>query len=785
MNSVKEVQIKDFSELTAMSDTDIFYIVSNGISYKISGSKIVTYIKDHPDLTNKYVLKVDIGTDVAPLNSGKKLDSAYIIFGKTENTVYNGADGAALEQSLSNHLSDITNPHKVTKEQVGLENVENKNSETIRGELTKENVVDALGFEPEIDGAYEQATAYTDAKILELINGAPETLDTLKEVADAISEHSEIVDALNSAIGKKADQVELDTHTGNSTIHVTQIDKDNISTAISHANSAHARMDATKTEKSNINGNVKINDTETVVYEHPLSGVTAGTYRQITVDANGHVTGGNNTALPLTQGGTGATTAAQALSNLGLTATADEINKLDGAIVSTDEINYLSGTTSNIQKQINNKANSSHGNHVPDISSATSGNFLKSNGVTSEWGALTADEISTALGYVPGTGSNIITAVKGDAETEYQTGEYNITPAKIGLGNVDNTHDNEKAVLSASKLTTARKIGNASFNGATDITLEQIADVATQSSAGWMSSIDKEKLDNADYYATNIPFIAGTQTVGTSTWVGTTSEISELVDGQTIRYWLPYSSGSRNATLNLTLKDGTTTGAINCYKLGANRLSTQYTAGSIITMTYRENVAIAGSGSYTGWWANADYNVDTYDRVRYAQAIKCGTTAIANDNIIVGSDGLFQHLKLGRAFDVTYPILYASSSISASATGTNNYMIIPCGITTTQSITLTAYKPVFIKGSLSGTIFTPISTAPLTQTVPTSADGYEYILLGIAYSTTHIYLLADHPIFAYKGGAFRQTIQGVDANEIVSTTEPTDQPTNGYWLKPL
>ena len=36
-----------------------------------------------------------------------------------------------------------------------------------------------------------------------------------------------------------------------------------------HANSSHARTDATRTEASSINGNVKINGSETIVYTHP------------------------------------------------------------------------------------------------------------------------------------------------------------------------------------------------------------------------------------------------------------------------------------------------------------------------------------------------------------------------------------------------------------------------------------------------------------------------------------------------------------------------------------
>ncbi|EOS24128.1 hypothetical protein C806_02170 [Lachnospiraceae bacterium 3-1] len=50
---------------------------------------------------------------------------------------------------------------------------------------------------------YEQLTGYTDVKIGQLINGAPETLDTIKEVADAILENETVVEALDEAIGKK------------------------------------------------------------------------------------------------------------------------------------------------------------------------------------------------------------------------------------------------------------------------------------------------------------------------------------------------------------------------------------------------------------------------------------------------------------------------------------------------------------------------------------------------------------------------------------------------------
>lgn len=46
------------------------------------------------------------------------------------------------------------------------------------------------------------------AAISELIGGAPETYDTLKEIADYISAHKDVSDALTEAIGKKVDKVE-------------------------------------------------------------------------------------------------------------------------------------------------------------------------------------------------------------------------------------------------------------------------------------------------------------------------------------------------------------------------------------------------------------------------------------------------------------------------------------------------------------------------------------------------------------------------------------------------
>lgn len=154
------------------------------------------------------------------------------------------------------------NKPSYTKLEVGLGNVDNT-SDTNKPVSTAQQTA--------IDTAYANANKYTDKKVADLIGSAPETMDTLEEVAAAIQENKDVEKALNEAIGKKANQTELDTHTGNSTIHITASERTKWNAAKTHADSAHARTDATKVEKSTTNGNIKINGTETTVYTHPSS----------------------------------------------------------------------------------------------------------------------------------------------------------------------------------------------------------------------------------------------------------------------------------------------------------------------------------------------------------------------------------------------------------------------------------------------------------------------------------------------------------------------------------
>lgn len=156
-----------------------------------------------------------------------KLDNHhFVLTDELENTISSDSTTTAptanavkiVNDKLDSHTNNHDNPHNVTKEQVGLGN--NDNTADIDKPVS-------TAQQKAIDDAYANSNKYTDKKIADLIGGAPETLDTLKEVADAISASKSTEEALNSAIGTKANQAELDTHTGNDTIHIKSDEREN------------------------------------------------------------------------------------------------------------------------------------------------------------------------------------------------------------------------------------------------------------------------------------------------------------------------------------------------------------------------------------------------------------------------------------------------------------------------------------------------------------------------------------------------------------------------------
>ena len=118
---------------------------------------------------------------------------------------------------------------------------------------------------------------------------AQESLNTLTEIAAWIQEHPDDASAMNAAIAKLNEIAagiggEEDDY---ATVMATLEGK--ITAAM-----AGIAQGATKVEKSEINGNIKINGQETVVYTHPAGSAVEAGFKKVGSDASGHVVLGDD-----------------------------------------------------------------------------------------------------------------------------------------------------------------------------------------------------------------------------------------------------------------------------------------------------------------------------------------------------------------------------------------------------------------------------------------------------------------------------------------------------------
>lgn len=94
---------------------------------------------------------------------------------------------------------------------------------------------------------------------------------------------------------------------------------------------------------------------------------------------------------------------------------------------------------------------------------------------------MSADEHTKLTGIESGAQVNAVTGVKGNAENNYRTGEINISPANIGLGNVDNTSDANKPISTATQ--TALNAKQDALTAGENITIETVNGELTISAA--------------------------------------------------------------------------------------------------------------------------------------------------------------------------------------------------------------------------------------------------------------------------------------------------------------
>ena len=146
------------------------------------------------------------------------------------------------------------------------------------------------------------------------------------------------------------------------------------------------------------------------------------------------------------------------------------------------------------------------------------------------------------------------------------------------------------------------------------------------------------------------------------------------------------------------------------------------------------------------------------------------------------------------AFNIFGPIEYYSTTANIAAEGNIDgryHWTMRSDVDLRYSFnigtTLTAYKDVYLVATLETATTAKLrnpslvdanaavtaNSGPISQTLPTTEDGYIYIKLGHAYSTSAIILTLDHPIYYYKNGALQiYTPYAAEASKaaIVTTT---------------
>ena len=97
---------------------------------------------------------------------------------------------------------------------------------------------------------------YTDIKVADLVNSAPDTLDTLGELAEAFEENKEVVETLDAAITNKVDKEE---GKGLSTNDYTDEDKSQVASIENKVDIAQGVDNAGKILSIDEEGNVSLN----------------------------------------------------------------------------------------------------------------------------------------------------------------------------------------------------------------------------------------------------------------------------------------------------------------------------------------------------------------------------------------------------------------------------------------------------------------------------------------------------------------------------------------------
>lgn len=373
-------------------------------------------------------------------------------------------------------------------------------------------------------------------------------------------------------------------------------------------------------------------------------------------------------------------------------------------------------------------------------------------------------DIEKGLAYADLANSRISLGdvVRVSSASSLPTTAYNKLYLTEDTGDLYYKVDNTWRMLSASANINDRL---AEIDAAIEALQEASGTVAAHSHAisdvtGLATQLAEKAPDNA-----SVEYIADTRSAGGAAWTGVTKDAA-LYDGKTIIFRLAYASAS-NATLNLTLADGSTTGAKNLYFSDSTRIGTQFVATNPVMLTY-----VLASDA---WYVVNKYS-DSNTAPTYLGGSYCGLAGTANASIATGgtlvntaigcdiNTGNWYMLQSGLVLDWNKPLLFARSAYNAGAEIANADIV---NLTTASARTLpgmsssfagfTKYANVYLVGTYDSTNSTvTLGSTFITSTIPSTEDGKVYIPLGWASSTYQYRFVPEHVLYKYYNGKFRK-----------------------------
>lgn len=329
--------------------------------------------------------------------------------------------------------------------------------------------------------------------------------------------------------------------------------------------------------------------------------------------------------------------------------------------------------------------------------------------------------------------------------------------ADVGLGSVDNTADGAKAVLSATKLTTARNINGVAFDGTANITVADSTKEATANknvASGYCplgSDVMVPEANLRSYHYANLAAFPGT---------GLTGRIYVALDTGFLYRW----SGSAYVALTAQNTNSLAEGSTNLYYTDARadaRVTAGITGKANTTTTISTGTGLTGGGDLSG---------------NRSLAVSYGTTSTT---ACVGNDSRLSDTRTPTNSTVSLAKLTATGTQDATTflRGDNTFAVPPSAITGNA---LTA--AVATAETTASTTYTDLATTTDTVTLSVPSSGKVLVIVSAVLSSATVNPSTMYASFAVSGA---NTVAASDTNAMQTTNSNVIVPTRTVLLTGL